>query len=317
MISLQELLQARTRISAHITHTSLTYDAAQKVYIKWENQQVTGSFKARGALNKVLSLSDHEREAGLVAASAGNHGQGLALAAKITAAPVEVFVSESAADVKVQAMRAMGASIHVVSGGYPQAESAGRAYAQQHGKTWVSPYNDAQVVAGQGTIGLELQEDLSENTVAWLIPVSGGGLIVGIGLSIREQAKRPRLIGVQAEASPFMHSLFYHDTQKNVPDLPSLADGLTGEVEDNALTIPLVKQLVNEIVLVSEKEIAHAMAYAWRAHGQKIEGSGAVGLAAVLSGKVTVRPLAVVVSGGNVGEDVLTGILDRFSGETQ
>jgi len=276
---------------------------------------VTGSFKARGALNKVLSLKDREREAGLVAASAGNHGQGLGLAGQITGTPVEVFVSESAAEVKVKAMREMGAVIHVVEGGYSDAESAGKDYAEKHEKTWVSPYNDEQVIAGQGTIGLELKEDLEEDVSAWLVPVSGGGLISGIGASLK-QARRPHLIGVQAGSSPFMHSLFYHGTQENVPDLPSLADGLTGEVEHESITIPMVRQSVDEIILVSEDEIAGAMAYAWQAHGQKIEGSGAVGLAAAISGKVTARPLAIIVSGGNVGEETFGEILSGFRGKT-
>lgn len=310
----EALLQARIRISTHITHTPLTHDTAHDVYIKWENQQVTGSFKARGALNKVLSLKDWECEAGLVAASAGNHGQGLGLAGQITGAPVEVFVSETAAEVKVRAMREMGAVIHVVEGGYAEAELAGRDYAKKYEKTWVSPYNDEQVIAGQGTIGLELQEDIEEGVSAWLVPVSGGGLISGIGASMM-QAQPPRLIGVQAESSPFMHSLFYRGTQENVPDLPSLADGLTGEVEHGSITIPMVRQSVDEIILASEDEIAGAMAYAWQAHGQKIEGSGAVGLAAAISGKVTIRPLVVIVSGGNVGEDTFAGILSGFAGK--
>lgn len=276
---------------------------------------MTGSFKARGALNKVLSLKDRERKAGLVAASAGNHGLGLGLAGQITGTPVEVFVSASAAEVKVNAMREMGAVVHVVEGGYPEAELAGKDYAEKYEKTWVSPYNDELVIAGQGTIGLELQEDLEEGAFAWLVPVSGGGLISGIGESLK-QVPRPRLIGVQAESSAFMHSLFYHGTQENVPDLPSLADGLTGEVEHGSITIQMVRQSVDEIILVSEDEIAGAMAYAWQAHDQKIEGSGAVGLAAAIFGKMTARPLVIIVSGGNVGEETFGEVVSGFTGKT-
>jgi threonine dehydratase len=151
---------------------------------------------------------------------------------------------------------------------------------------------------------------------AWLVPVGGGGLLTGIGASIREQANRPSLIGVQAEASAFMHSLFYRDTQEAVPDLPSLADGLAGEVEPGSVTIPMVKQLADDIVLVSEDEIAFAMAFAWQLYGEKLEGAGAVGLAAALSGKVKERPVVVVVSGGNVQPEVHAEIVGRFAGET-
>jgi threonine dehydratase len=316
MIPYEWLEQAESRISPYIKSTPLTRDAARNLYIKWENQQVTGSFKARGAFNKVLLLEDWEREVGLVAASAGNHGKGIALAGGKVGAAVDVFVSEYAVPAKVESMRALGAVIHTVPGGYPEAEAAGKAYAEAGQKTWVSPYNDGQIIAGQGTIGLELMHDLQVDAVAWLIPVSGGGLLAGIGSSLRKQTHRPRLIGVQAQVAPFMHSLFYNDTQDGIPDLPSLADGLLGEVEQGSVTIPMIKQAVDEIVLVSEEEIAHAIAFAWFVYGEKLEGAGAVGLAAALSGKVEASPVVVVVSGGNVQPEVHAKIIKRFEGET-
>ena len=321
MIPFEWISQADERIAPHILRTPLTYDAARNLYIKWENQQVTGSFKARGAFNKVLMLEDWEREVGIVAASAGNHGQGVALAGREVGASVEVFVSEHAVPAKVEAMRDLGAIIHEVAGGYPEAEAAGKAYAEKEGKTWVSPYNDEQIIAGQGTIGLEMMNSprvLDEGTEvsSWFVPVSGGGLLAGIGSSLAKQARRPRLIGVQAEVAPFMHSLFYRDTQDGLPDLPSLADGLTGEVERSSVTIPLIKNLVDEIVLVSEGEITRAIAFAWYVYKEKIEGAGAVGLAAILSKKIETLPALVVVSGGNVQPEVHTKILERFAGET-
>jgi threonine dehydratase len=315
MIPYEWLEHADDRIAAYIQRTPLTHDAARNLCIKWENRQVTGSFKARGAFNKVLLLEDWEREAGLVTASAGNHGLGVALAGREFGARVEVFVSEHAVPAKEEAMRALGAVIHAVPGGYPEAEAAGKAYAEEGGKTWVSPYNDGQVIAGQGTIGLELTHGLVEETPLWLVPVGGGGLLAGIGSSIRAQAHRPRLIGVQAEVAPFMYSLFYKDSQAGLPDRPSLADGLTGEVEHGSVTIPMVKQLVDEILLVSEEEIARAIAFAWYVYEEKVEGAGAVGLAAILSDKVDARPAVVVVSGGNVQPEVHDEIVERFEGE--
>jgi threonine dehydratase len=339
MIPFEWISQADARIAPHIVRTPLTYDAARNLYIKWENRQRTGSFKARGAFNKVLLLENWEREAGLVAASAGNHGQGLALAGQQVGAGVEIFVSENAVASKVEAMRALGATIHTVPGGYGQAEAAGKAYAEEQQKTWVSPYNDGQVIAGQGTVGLEILRALTLRQAqggthslspegggessplppgeglgvrAWLVPVGGGGLLAGIGASMREQADRPKLIGVQSEASAFMHSLFYRGTQSGIPDLPSLADGLAGEVEPESVTIPIVKQLADEIVLVSEDEIAYAMALAWYVFGEKVEGAGAAGLAAALANKVEERPALVVVSGGNVQPEVHAEIVGRF-----
>ena len=316
MIPYDWLEQANSRISPYLKTTPLTFDAARNLYIKWENHQVTGSFKARGAFNKVLLLGKHEREAGIVAASAGNHGQGVALAGREVDAVVEVFVSEHAVPAKVDAMRALGATIHMVAGGYPEAEAAGKAYAKKEQKNWISPYNDEHVIAGQGTLGLELLAELPEESPVWLVPVSGGGLLAGIGVSLQKQAHRPRLIGVQAEVAPFMHNLFYKGTQEGLPDLPSLADGLTGEIEHGSVTIPLVKQFVDDVLLVSEEEIAHAIAFAWDVYGEKLEGAGAVGLAAALSNKLETRPSAVVISGGNVQPEVHAEIRERFAGET-
>jgi threonine dehydratase len=328
MIPFEWISQADERIAPHIVRTPLTYDVKRNLYIKWENRQVTGSFKARGAFNKVLLLEEWEREVGLVAASAGNHGQGIALAGQKVGAVVEVFVSESAVPAKVEAMHALGAVIHTVPGGYAEAEAAGKAYAEGQHKTWVSPYNDGQIIAGQGTVGLEILRSLTSAPTparqgergpgvrVWLAPVGGGGLLAGTGASLREQADRPRLIGIQSEASAFMHSLFYRGTQEDTPDLPSLADGLAGAVEQGSVTIPMVRQLVDDIVLVSEDEIANAMAFAWYVCGEKVEGAGAAGLAAVLSGKVTARPALVVVSGGNAQPDVHAEIVARFAGRT-
>ena len=187
-------------------------------------------------------------------------------------------------------------------------------------KTWVSPYNDGQVIAGQGTIGLEvlnspLLAGEGPGVKSWLVPVGGGGLLAGIGSCIQKQTHRPRLIGAQAEVAPFMHSLFYTSTQDGIPDLPSLADGLTGEVEHGSVTIPMVKHLVDEIVLVSEAEIARAIAFAWYVYEEKLEGAGAVGLAAFLAKKVKAGPALVVVTGGNVQPEVHAEIVKRFAGE--
>lgn len=319
MIPYEWLEQAEKRIAGHVHRTPLTYDGALEAYLKWENRQVTGSFKVRGAFNRILMLEDWERQTGIVAASAGNHGQGVALAGQRAGAPVEVFVSEQAVRTKVDAMRALGAVIHPVPGGFAQAEAAGRSYAEARHKTWISPYNDGQVIAGQGTLGLELRRDLPDLDGTWLVPVSGGGLLAGVGASLNHARRSgdglpgTRLVGVQAEVAPFMHGLYYHGTQDGIPDLPSLADGLTGAVEHGSVTIPMTKEYTDEILLVSEGEIVAAIAYAWKTHGQVVEGAGAVGLAAVLSGKVRERPVVVVISGGNLDPETHAEVL-RISG---
>ncbi|MEZ0396934.1 MAG: threonine/serine dehydratase [Anaerolineales bacterium] len=308
MIPAEWLDQAALRIAPHIRRTLLTNDAELNLYLKWENQQVTGSFKARGALNKVLSLQPWERQAGLVTASAGNHGQGVALAARLTGTPVIVFASAHAAPTKLEAMRALGAEVRLVEGGYAEAERTAIDFAAENRRTWISAYNDGQVIAGQGTLALEMIADLPPDlSLTWLVPVSGGGLIAGIGSALRRLSPRPRLVGVQAQASAFMHALFYRGSQEDVPDLPTLADGLSGAVEPGSVTIPLVKELVDEIILVSEAEIERAIAFAWHRYQQQIEGSAAVVLAAVLNGRVK-GPAALVISGGNIQPEVHAAI---------
>jgi threonine dehydratase len=320
MIPSEWLDQADERIAPHIVRTPLTHDAARNLYIKWENRQKTGSFKARGALNKILGLENWEREAGIVTASAGNHGQGVALAGQLTGAQVTCFVSEHAVPVKVEAIRALGAEIVSVAGGYPEAEAAGRKFATENQKTWVSPYNDEQVIAGQGTIGLEVVDQIANligggqiANLTYLVPVSGGGLIAGIGTALTRPEPRPRLLGVQPKTAPFMHGLFYRGSQAGIPDLPSLADGLTGAVEADSVTIPMVRQLVDEIVLVSEEEIAGAVAFAFIEYGETIEPSGAVTIAAALREVAGSGPQVAIVSGGNIQPEVHARIVADYA----
>lgn len=313
MIPFVWLEQAQDRLSGRIKKTSLTYDPYNDLYIKWENQQITGSFKVRGAINKVFSLQDWERQRGIITASAGNHGQGVALAGKIVNAPVMVFVPENAVPAKLAAIRSLGAELRLVPGGYADAETAGLSYAAAQNATWISPYNDGFVIAGQGTLGFEILQDLPLlPQVTWIIPVGGGGLLAGIGSCIRApemHLAEQRLVGVQSSASPFMRDLFYTGSQESTIELPSLADGLAGAVEKDSITIPLVRKTTDEIVLVEEGEIVAAIRYGWERYGERIEGSGAAALAAVLYGKVPQRPAVVVISGGNIQPELHAQII--------
>jgi threonine dehydratase len=308
VIPLEWLQEAAERIAPYTRRTPITYDAEHDLYLKWENHQVTGSFKARGAFNKVLSLLEWERQKGLVTASAGNHGQGVALAGKETGAPVIVFASEHAAPVKVQAMKDLGAEVRLVPGGYGEAEEAALAFARTKGASWVSAYNDGQVIAGQGTLALEILDELPLAAErAWLVPTGGGGLVSGIGAGMEARLGNNHgasLFAVQSEASPYMHAVYHGSSQNTVHELPSLADGLAGPIEKGSITIPMVKEYAEDVILVSEVEIGRAIAYSAQHYGERIEGSAAVTLAAVLSGKITIRPAILVISGGNIGDEV-------------
>ncbi len=308
------LLTAQERLAPHLRTTPLTHDPQRSLWLKWENQQITGSFKLRGALNKVLALQNWERQAGLVTASAGNHGQGLAWAAQKTDTPVKIFASDQATPHKIAAMRALKAEVELVAGGYEIAEAYAIQFAAKNSKTFISAYNDAGVIAGQATLALEiLAQNPDTAQMTWLVPVSGGGLISGIGLALKKINPGARLVGVQAAASAFMHGLLTRNSQENIPDWPSLADGLTGPVETGSITLPLVRQLVNEILLIEEAEIAQAIAFAWRNYGQILEGSAAVTLAAALKNKTTPETV-VILSGGNIQPEVHTRILRQTEG---
>jgi threonine dehydratase len=318
MIPYQWFVQAKGRISPYTTVTPLTYDETHDLYLKWENHQVTGSFKSRGAFNKVLSLEKWEQEAGLLAASAGNHGQGVALAGRKIGAPVIIFVPDSAPLVKIKAIQNLGAKVKLIPGGYHDAENEALRFAGTTNATWISPYNDGFVIAGQGTIGLEVIEQMESKNVdwtgaTWLVPIGGGGLLAGVGAAVKEKSPCSTIIGVQTDTSPFMHSIFFQGSQEGIIEHPTIADGLAGPVEAGSITIPLVRELINDILLVSESETAKAVAYAWAHYREKIEPSAAVTLAALLAGKIYKRPVIAIISGGNIQDDLFHNIIQDES----
>lgn len=305
--------EAHERIAQYIKQTPLNWVPQLNAFLKLENHQITGSFKIRGAINKVLSLQPWERARGLVAASAGNHGQGVAFAGNLIDSPVTVFCSENAVPAKVDAMRQLGAEVILVPGGYAAAEQAGKSYAAEKGSIWISPYNDSQVIAGQGTIALEIFHqvpDIPEAT--WLVPISGGGLIAGIAAVVKQHSPRAIVIGVQTHASPFFHGIYYTGTQENIQERPSLADGLAGPVEEGSFTIPIVRKYVDEILLITEEAIEAAIAWGWFELGEIIEGSAAVTLAAIHEYPNLSKPVIAVISGGNIQPEVHQQIISKY-----
>ena len=316
MIPIQWIQQAEMQISPYIRETPLTYDPNYDIYLKWENHQVTGSFKSRGAYNKILSLQDWEREAGLLAASAGNHGQGVALAGQTFGIPVTIYASEGAVPAKIDAMHSLGAQVILVAGGYGEAEKAALKQADQSYATWISPYNDVKIIAGQGTIGLEIIKQLAIYTnfkmqnSTWLVPSGGGGLLSGIGAVLASLDERPKLVGVQAENSAFTHAIYHTGSQEHISESDTLADGLSGPVEPNAITIPLIRSYADDFLLVSEDEIRKAVIFAWEHYGERIEGSAATSLAVALYREIS-YPAVVILSGGNIQPEIHTQIIQN------
>ena len=321
MIPREWLQEADRRIRPLAIVTPITEDPRRRIFLKWENHQVTGSFKLRGALNKVLTLASWELAHGLVTCSAGNHGQGVALAARQQGIRVIVFASRHAVPEKIKAMQAYGAEIRLVDGGYALAEKQARAFAENEGMPFISPYNDGQVIAGQGTIGLELMLQIPDlnSSDALFVPVGGGGLAAGIASALYDLERRPQIIGVQSEASPFFHALFYTGSQEGVVEYDSIADGLAGEVEQGSITIPLVRKLLNQIQLVSEGEIEDAIRLCWWTYNEKVEGSAAAALAAALKDTRTEGRKICILTGGNIQTNVFERICAQTpprSGET-
>jgi threonine dehydratase len=302
------IYRARQAIAPWVRRTPLVRSEALSartggnVHLKLETLQETGAFKLRGAFNRLLQLTDAERERGVVAVSTGNHARAVAYAARALAVPAVVCMSSLVPDNKVKAVRAAAAEVRIAGRNQDEAEEVAKQLAAERGLVFVSPFDDPQVIAGQGTIGLELLEDLPALDSV-LVPLSGGGLIGGIALALKSADRSIRVIGVSMERGPAMVRSLEAGRPVAVEEEPSLADSLGGGIGlDNRHTFALVRDLVDQTVLVSEAEIAAAMVHCYWQEQQIVEGGAAVGVAALLAGKVAASGanLVVLLSGRNV-----------------
>jgi threonine dehydratase len=313
--TLEQIRAAQRRIAGVALRTpaersdALSADAGCDIFLKLECWQRTRSFKLRGAYNAIAALSDAERARGIVTASAGNHGQAVALAARETGARATIFVPRDAPAIKKERIRRFGAELRDEPEDYDAAERAAQQDAERSRRVFVNAYSDPDVVAGQGTIALELLEDPGSLDVV-IVPVGGGGLITGIGRVLRALAPHVRLIGVQSEETRAMHESLRAGRLVDVPITPTLADGLAGCTD--AVSVQRVRALIDDVVLVSEAAIADAIRVLYTRDGIVVEGSGAVGVAALRSGAVEVTGrVAIVVTGGNIDGGRLAAILGR------
>jgi threonine dehydratase len=303
-LTLASIYQARQRIAPLVRRTPLVRSASlgAGVHLKLEMLQETGAFKLRGATNRISQLTPAERERGVVAVSTGNHARAVGHAAAAQGVPAVVCMSTMVPANKVAAVRATGAEVKIEGRNQDEAEEIAKALAAERGLTFVSPFDDPWVIAGQGTLGLELLEDLPDLDCA-LVPLSGGGLIAGIALALKSASSGIRVVGISMEHGPAMTLSLRAGRPVAVEEAPSLADSLGGGIGlDNRYTFALVRDLVDETVLVGEDEIAAAMAHCYWREQQIVEGAAAVGVAALLAGKVgrAGRCTVVVLSGRNV-----------------
>ncbi len=284
--------------------------AGADVLLKLENTQVTGSFKVRGAASKMRALSESERARGVVACSSGNHGRAVAYVARALGIPATVCVPEWVDPTKLRAIRSYGAEAVVEGSTYDEAEARSFQIRDQRGLVYVHPFDDPWVIAGQGTIGLELLDQVAD-LEAVVVPVSGGGLIGGIAVALKSHSPAIRVVGVSAANARVMYESLKAGHPIACPEEETHADALMGGIGlDNRHTFRLVRDLVDEHVLVSEEEIARAVAFSALECKVLVEGGGAVGVAAILAGKIrSGGPIAVIVSGGNIDLRSLTKII--------
>jgi threonine dehydratase len=313
MLALEDVLRARDALRPHLTPTPLRRALcvpSERVWLKLECWQPTGSFKVRGATNVLAALTQEERARGVVAASAGNHALGVAFAAQaLGGVAATLFVPETAPRAKLEKLRRFPVVLHEVGRTYDDAAAAALAHQERTGATYVHAFDDPRTAAGQGTVGLEILEELPEvGTI--VVPVGGGGLVAGIAAAVKASRPDIRIVAVQPEASPSLReSLRRGQALLTYPAAPTVADALAGGIGEIVFAH---RQLLDDVVTVSEAEIADAIVALLGEDQVVSEGGGAVGVAAVRAGRVSrldSRPLAVVVTGGNIDIHVLARLL--------
>lgn len=315
-ITAADIEAARARIAGHVLHSPLVASpglserTGREVRLKLDQLQATGAFKLRGATNAILALSDAERARGVTCCSTGNHGRAVAYAAARLGVRAVICMSALVPRNKVEGVEALGAEARIVGRSQDEAAVEAERLVAEEGMVMIPPFDHRDVVAGQGTCGLELVEDWpAVDTV--LVPLSGGGLIAGVAAAVKATRPDARIVGLSMARGAAMYESLQAGRPIAVEEAPSLADSLGGGIGlDNALTYAMVRDLVDEVILLDEREIASGMRWLYREHQQAVEGGAAVGVAALLHGRVE-RPgdhIAVIVTGRNVDMDLFTRI---------
>lgn len=327
-VTLSDIEQAARRIKGRVLRTPFTLSAALAercgvpVGLKLEHHQTTGSFKLRGATNAVLSLSPEERARGVVAASTGNHGRALAHAASAEGSVATICMSRLVPDNKVSEIRRLGATVRIVGRSQDEAQLEVDRLVAEDGLVMVPPFDAPAIVAGQGTLGMEIVEAMPDVATV-LVPLSGGGLAAGVAAAVKGRSPKTRVIGLTMARGAAMKASLDAGLPVAVEEVASLADSLGGGIGlDNAVTFGMCRAMLDDVILLSEPEIAAGMRHAYAQEREVVEGAGAVGIAALLSGRLgrLDGPVAVILSGRNVDMDlhrrVINGETDPFGEKT-
>ncbi len=318
-VTLEDIQAARKAIANSINVTVCDYSrsassiAATEVFLKLENTQRTGSFKIRGAMNKIISLTEVEKKCGVIACSAGNHAQGVALSSTIHGVRSTIVMPVNAPLSKVEATKNYGATVILHGASFDEAKDYAFQVAREKGFTFVHPYEDEKVIAGQGTIGLEILEQIPHLS-SIVVPIGGGGLISGIAIAAKGINPKIKIIGVQTESVSTMYQLFKNHKYDIIQQpISTLADGIAIKKPSQIMFDNFISKYVDDVVTVAEGEIAEAMVFLLERVKTVAEGSGAVGLAAVLSNKNLNlgEKTCVLVCGGNVDLNMISGVIQH------
>ena len=317
MITLKDIKEAKKRLEGIIQTTPLSFDTIlskalnSNIYIKKENLQITGSFKLRGAFNKLSTLTKDQRDLGVVAASAGNHAQGLAYSAQHFKCDATIFMPESTPLTKISGVKSYGANVVLKGKNYDEAFEAATSYANENNKEFIHPFADDQVIAGQGSIALEILEKL-EDLDTIVVPIGGGGLISGIAIAAKELKPSIKIIGVVASGARAMKESFESQLPIDSTSVKTIADGIA--VRDvTPKLLDIIIEHVDEIVEVEDQEIANAILFLLEKQKLVVEGAGAVTVAALMHKKIDTedQKICAIVSGGNIDVTMLSLIIEK------
>ena len=315
-VTVEMIHEAANLLKGIINKTDLQYSHTysqwfgQKVFLKPENLQRTGSYKIRGAYNKLRTLNEEERSRGVMTASAGNHAQGLALAARMTGIKATVFMPKTAPITKMEATRGYGAEIVSIGDNFDETTAEALKWQKESNALFISPFNDDYIIAGQGTIGLEILEDCPDVKTI-IVPIGGGGVISGISLAVKSLKPEVKIIGVQASGSPAYYNSFHKGMLSPVKSSDTIADGINIK-EPVERTFNIIKNYVDDVITVDDEEISEAMLYLLERSKLVVEPSGAVAMAALINGRIkSSGDTVVLLSGGNVDIKMINNIIQR------
>lgn len=318
MIPLSDIVQAKRRVSQVVDKTTFAYapnlsqEVNSQVFLKKENLQLTGAYKIRGAYNKIASLNDAEKAKGVIAASAGNHAQGVAYSAKDFGVKAVIVMPEATPLLKVTGTKSLGAEVILHGDNFDEAYAYALEYAKEHDLTFIHPFEDDAVIAGQGTVALEMLDDVNDLDIV-VVPIGGGGLISGVASAIKQLDPKIKVIGVTAKGAPAMYNSFKKGSVINSKSVRTIADGIAvRDVSEKNLRI--IQECVDDIVQVDDEEVANAVLFLLEKQKLVVEGGGAASVAAILHEKFKYNKdtkIGAILSGGNIDVQMLSLIIEK------